>query len=133
MATHPTPVVYWFQEINPGKFASVRHYELVGIKNGINTISEKINISKDRQFAKSNPDYWLKIREGNKWKTPAFTGLFKTDFPHIFHGDSQRKKNLILVHFAEDATEVYIYYFQDFYTRNIKALITETVRQYPNQ
>lgn len=49
MATHPTPTVHWFQEINPGKFTSIRHYELVGVKNGNNILCEKINISKDRQ------------------------------------------------------------------------------------
>ncbi len=129
MATQPPqPIVHSYTEINPGKFKSVRHYKLNQVVNGTPVFTETINLSIDRKYAKSNPALWLKIREGNKWKTPAVTGLFKTNFPGIFKGDSQFKKNLIIVKFSNDASRVSIYYFKDFYTRDLRALISTTIR-----
>ncbi len=125
MATQPPqPIIHSYTEINPGKFAEVKHYELKEVTNGNQILSNLINVSKDRNFAKSNPDYWLKIREGKKWKTPALTGLFKTDFSFVYKGDSQHKKNLIIVKFSNDASQVSIYYFKDFYTHDLKPLIS---------
>jgi hypothetical protein len=128
MATQPPqPIIHSYTEINPGKFASVKHYELNQVVNGTPVFTETINISIDRKFAKSNPVCWLKIREGKKWKAPAVTGLFKTNFPGIFKGDSQHKNNLIIIKFSNDASQVKIYYFKDFYTRDLKALIGSTI------
>ncbi len=128
MATQPPqPIIHSYTEINPGKYAEVKHYELKEVTNGNPILSNLINVSKDRKFARSNPDYWLKIKEGKKWKTPALTGLFKTEFPYIYKGDSEKKNNLILAIFAKDASQVIIYYFKDFYTRDLKALIGSTI------
>ncbi len=127
MATIPTPTVHSYTEINPGKYAEVKHYELKEVTNGNPILSNLINVSKDRKFARSNPEYWLKIKEGKKWKTPALTGLFKTDFPYIFKGDSQYKKNLIIAIFTKDASQVNIYYFKDYYTHDLRRLIGATV------
>lgn len=122
MATQiPQPIIHSYKEINPGKFKGVRHYELDQVNNGTPVFTDTINVSKDRKFARSNPDYWVKIREGKKWKNPALTGLFKTDFPCIFHGDSQKKTNLIIVIFTKGASEVKMYFFKDYYTYNFKA------------
>jgi len=128
MATTPTPTVHSYTEINHGKFSEVKHYELKEVTNGNQVLSNLINVSKDRNFARSNPDYWLKIREGKKWINPALTGLFKTNFPFIYKGDSQHKKNLIIAKFTKDASQVNIYYFKDYYTRDLKTLITATVK-----
>jgi hypothetical protein len=65
MATHiPNPVIHLFKEVNEGKYKSVRHYDLVSVRNGKTQLSEKVNLSKDRKFAQSMPDYWLKKKEG---------------------------------------------------------------------
>ena len=128
MATIPTPTVHSYTEINPGKYAEVKHYELKEVTNGNKVLSTLINVSKNRKFARSNPDYWLKIREGKKWINPALTGLFKTNFPFIYKGDSQHRKNLIIAKFTKDASQVNIYYFKDYYTRDLKTLITATVK-----
>jgi hypothetical protein len=119
MATHiPNPVIHLFKEVNEGKYKSVRHYDLVSVRNGKTQLSEKVNLSKDRKFAQSMPDYWLKKKEGKTW-SKCITGLFRTNRNNVFKGDSERKKNLIVIKFSNDAKEVYIYFFKDFYTRNL--------------
>lgn len=129
MATQiPTPTIHSYTEINPGKYAEVKHYELKEVINGNPVLSNLINVSKDRKFARSNPDYWLKIKEGKKWKTPALTGLFKTDFPYIYKGDSERKKHLIIAVFAKDASQVNIYHFKEYYPSDLNPVISATVR-----
>lgn len=127
MAMIPTPTVHSYTEINAGKYAEVKHYELQEVINGNPVLSNLINVSKDRNFARSNPDYWLRVREGKKWLTPALTGLFKTNFPYIYKGDTEKKRNLIIAVFAKDASEVNIYFFKDYYTSDLKPLVTSTV------
>ncbi len=118
MATRtPKPIVHTFSEVNKGKYRSVRHFELQKVENGESKLSDKINLQKDRQFAKSFPKYWLKIRKGNKWSRPV-TGLFDTERPNIYHGDSHFKKHLILVHIPTDSDKVKVYYFENYFTRN---------------
>jgi len=119
MTTHiPTPVIHLFKEVNEGKYRSVKHYELLKVRNGTTQLSELINLSKDRKCAQSMPDYWLKIRLGNKW-SKCITGLFKTSLVNSYKGDSERKKNLIIVKFSDNEKEVTIYFFKDYYTRNL--------------
>ncbi|MBE7641052.1 hypothetical protein GUB10_11970 [Salegentibacter sp. BLCTC] len=122
MATIPTPTIHTFTEINPGKYASVKHYELDQVKNGNSLLSDKINIQKDRKFARSMPDYWLKKREGNKWSRPI-TGLFKTAKENIYKGDSNYKKHLIILKLAEDESQATVYYFQNFYTADLRHIL----------
>ena len=65
MATKiPTPVIHIYKEVNNGKYKSVKHFELVTTQNNNPVLPNKINISKDRNFAKSSPQYWLKIWNG---------------------------------------------------------------------
>ncbi|SOC78851.1 hypothetical protein SAMN06296241_0368 [Salinimicrobium sediminis] len=113
------PTVYKYKEINVGKYATVKHYELQEVLNGSNLLSNKINISKSRDFARSRPDYWLYLREDNKWKKPAVTGLFKTSKPLVYKGDQHDKKNLMLFSFSKNAEEVIIHYFPDFFTADL--------------
>ncbi|MEO2062758.1 MAG: hypothetical protein ABGW97_07250 [Christiangramia sp.] len=128
MATKiPQPIKHVYKEINAGKYATVRHYELALTTNGNSLLSDKINIQKDRNFAKSMPDYWLKIRKGNKWTRPI-TGLFKTEKKNLFYGDRFKKRDMILVKFSEIHDEVTIYIFQNFYTRHISILAPLTVK-----
>ncbi|MDT0649753.1 MULTISPECIES: hypothetical protein [Autumnicola] len=126
MAAHPTPIIHSYKEINPGKYRSVKHYELAEVINGTSLLSETINVQKDRNYAKSMPDYWLKIRQGKKWSRPI-TGLFKTTVPGIYIGDSQKKKNLILAQFTENKSCITLYYFKNYYTRDLNKLIEQTV------
>ena len=116
--TIPAPTIHHFTEINAGKYAGVKHYELDQVENGTSLLAEKINISKDRKFAKSAPDYWLKIREGKKWSKPL-TGLFKTSAGNVFHGDCNYKKHLILAKFSEDGNKITVLYFRDFFTADL--------------
>ncbi|MCB7482466.1 hypothetical protein [Christiangramia sediminis] len=128
MATQyiPTPVIHTYKEINAGKYASVKHYELDEVFNGKSLLSEKINIQKDRKYARSMPDYWLKIRNGNKWSKPL-TGFFPTDYEGIYFGDVYYKKHLVLAEFLSNGKEVKIYYYQNYYTRQFQNLAPVTV------
>ena len=117
-----TPIVHVYKEINKGKYRSVKHYELVEVQNGRNQLTEKLNISKDRNCAKSSPTYWLQIREGNKWVTPRLTGLFKTDCSNIFKGDVSNRKHLLLMEFSDGTDTFKVFYYKEFYTSHIDDL-----------
>ena len=95
MIKAPKPIIHVFKEFNEGKFKGVKHYELITVYNGSTQLSDKINVSKNREFAKSNPDYWIKTKEGNRWSKTNLTGLFKTTINYSYHGDSDFKKNLL--------------------------------------
>lgn len=121
MATQK-PIIHVFSEINVGKFKSVKHYELIDVKNGTTQLSNLINISKDRNCAQSMPDYWLKIKNGNKWSN-CITGLFKTGIQNIYKGDTQKKKNLIIFKFSDNSETLTAYLFNNYYTRDLSNII----------
>jgi len=115
----PNPTIHVFQEFNVGKYRSVKHFELLEIKNGSNLLTTKINLSKDRGFAKSNPDYWIKIWQGNKWSEKTLTGLFKTNLPNVFYGYKGKKEHLIIFKFSKHSETVTIYFFENFFTNDL--------------
>ena len=115
-------ITHVFSEINEGKFKGVKHYELIKVKNGTTQLTELINISKDRNCAQSMPDYWLKIRNGNKW-SKCITGLFKTGNTNIFKGDVDHKKNLIVFKFSDHAKTLTAYYFDNYYTTDLSKVL----------
>jgi hypothetical protein len=119
----PKPIVHVFNEYNIGKFKTTRHYELETVSNGSNQLTDIINISKDRNCAQSVPEYWLQIREGNKWKKPRLTGLFKTGANLIFKGETQKRTNLVLFKFSDNAVTLTIYFYSNFYTKDITTLL----------
>jgi hypothetical protein len=125
MVIVPTPTIHTYKEINSGRFASVKHYLLDHVTNDNCFLSEQLNISKDRKFARSNPDYWLKIKEGKKWSKPL-TGLFKTSTENVFHGDCNYKQHLIILKFTEDESRATVYYFKDFYTADLTHILPLT-------
>lgn len=119
MATQqPTPITHIYKEINIGKYRTTNHYELVEVKNGHNQLSDKLNISVNRNCALSMPSYWLKLREGKRWAKRWATGLFKTRNNCIFHGDTEHKKNLLLFEFSNDKRILKIYFYKGYYTTN---------------
>jgi hypothetical protein len=122
-AATPKPIVHIFKEYNIGKFKTTRHYRLETVLNGINRLTDIINISKDRNCAQSMPEYWVQIRDGNKWKKPRLTGLFKTGVNLIFKGDTQKRTNLVLFKFSDNAETLTIYFYSNFYTKDITTLL----------
>jgi len=123
MRNIPTPAIHVFKEFNVGKYRSVKHFELLEIKNGNNLLTTKINLSKDRGFAKSNPDYWVKIWKGNKWAVKTLTGLFKTKLPNIYFGYKGKKEHLIIFKFSDDSNTITMYYFENFYTNDLSKVL----------
>ena len=120
-----TPIIHVFKEYNIGKFKDTKHFKIDTVTNGTNQLTDIINISKDRNCAKSSPLYWLQIRENNKWKKPRLTGLFKTDKNLVFKGDTQKRKNLLLFKFSEDAHTLTVYFYSNHYTGNITTLLNK--------
>ena len=120
------PIIYVFNEINIGKFNTVKHFELDEQSTSSNRLGKFLNISCNRDFAKSKPDYWIKIKEGNRWQTFSLTGLFKTEFENVYKGDANRKKHLLVFKFEDNQSKVLVYYFENYYTNvlsNVKHLI----------
>lgn len=117
-----TPITHVFSEINEGKYASVKHYELQNVYNGTTQLTELINISKNRNCAQSMPIYWLKIRNGKKWSN-CITGLFSTTEKNIYKGDTYKKKNLVLFKFSDNANTLTVYFYSDFYTKDLSDLL----------
>ncbi|WP_435134248.1 hypothetical protein [Formosa sp. A9] len=118
MATqYPIMITHVFQETTGGEYNTVKHYELKEVRNGVSQLTNKLNLSKDQSFAKSSPDYWLKVREGDKW-SECLTGLFKIGKKNFYRGDIDKKKHLLLFEFSQGYSILTIYYFQNFYTKD---------------
>jgi len=118
-----TPITHVFSEINEGKYKSVKHYELRQVQNGTSQLSQVINISKNQNCAQSMPDYWLKIKNGNKWSN-CITGLFKTGVSNIYKGDKDRKKNLIVFKFSDNAKTLTAFFFKNYYTKDLSKVLS---------
>ena len=109
------PITHFYNEVNIGKHKTVKHYELAIVDNGTPQLSQLINISKDRQFAKSAPSYWLKLRLANKWSA-SVTGLFKTAVNGlVYSGDFDDKTHLVLFEFSKNATKLKIYFYLNYF------------------
>ena len=125
MATQtPHPVTHIFKEVNKGKYKTVQHYELVEVDKGASLLTEKINISKDQNYALSMPDYWLKVRQGKKWSR-NLTGLFKTHIQGVYKGDFYNKRDLLLFKFSDNQETLTVYYFQNYFTRDISQVLNK--------
>ncbi|WP_179344226.1 hypothetical protein [Winogradskyella ursingii] len=120
----PQPVTHIYKEINEGKYKSVKHYELQKTLNGTSLLSDLLNVSKDRMCAKSSPLFWVQTHNGKKWVKPRLTGLFKTPKKHTYKGDAMDKKHLIIVKFLDNYDYMIVFYFKDFYTRDIKTVLS---------
>jgi len=110
------PIIHTYKEINVGKYKSVKHYELIDC-TGSTVLTNIINISLDRQFAKrSNPKYWLKTHNGKKWSL-NITGLFETSVKNVLLGDLNKKQHLLIIQETENGLTVYVYV--NYYPYNI--------------
>lgn len=121
MTTH-TPITHIYKEVNKGKYKITRHYELVDVQNRASKLSKLLNISNNRNFAQSTPDFWLKIKQGKKW-SDYITGLFKTDIKNLYKGDIDHKKHLLLFRFSEDTETLTVYHFKNHYTNDLSNLL----------
>jgi len=120
----PKPTIHIYNQINEGKFKTTKHYELVEVENGTQKLSNLINIVVDRGFAKSAPNFWLKIRIGKRWEN--FTGLFKTSTPGLYFadkGNNNRKEDLLIVRLSNYERDLTVYYFKGYYTANLSEVL----------
>jgi hypothetical protein len=124
MTKQPTPVTHIFKEINEGKFATVKHYELIEVKNGKPLLEPIVQLANNRAFAKSKPLYWFTHRKQNKWVLPRLTGLFATDKPNVFNGDINNKTNLVLFVVDEVNNTLLVDYYKDYFTYNLESILS---------
>lgn len=103
-------------------FKTTVHYTLQS-KHVKPQLTELLNIAKSRDFAKSLPVFWCQERKNNKWQTPRLTGLFKTEKENIYWGCRDRFKDLILFVFSNNRDNLTIYYYKDYFTRNLNPII----------
>lgn len=123
MATQiPTPIIHVYKEVNTGKYKTTQHFNLVEVKKGQNYISEKLNISVNRNCALSMPAFWLKIHNGKKWITPFLTGLFKTKKPNIYYGDVDKRTHLLIFVFSDNKENLKVYFFKNYYTKDLRLI-----------
>jgi hypothetical protein len=118
----PKPIIHVFKEFNEGKYKGVKHYELQEVSNGNTLLSNQIHLSLNRKFAKSMPEYWLKIRQGKKW-SKCITGVFKTNDETIYFGDVDLKKHLLLFKLSLNARTLKVYYFLDYHTGDLSKVL----------
>ena len=120
----PKPTTHIYKEINEGKYKTTKHYQLVEVENGTQKLTDLINIVVDRGFAKSAPNFWLKIRIGKRWEN--FTGLFKTSIPGLYFadkGNNNRKEDLLIVKLSNYERDLTVYYFKGYYTANLSEVL----------
>lgn len=120
MQNIPTPIVSRFKEINIGKYRTTQHFEVIDKQV---SITEKINLAKDRQFAKSLPEYWLSYRINNRWR--RITGLFKIGDTGFYKGDTgflENRKHLIIAFISHDTNVVTIYTFKNYFTQSAEVI-----------
>jgi hypothetical protein len=116
MNTANTPIILKYKAINLGKFKSTTHYEFENAIQGEieNTdLTIFLNISADRECAKSSPTYWIQNRKDHKWIKPRLTGLFKTEIPNIYKGDTKNGRHKVIFKFSHLRHELNIYFFKD--------------------
>nr|WP_315182084.1 hypothetical protein [uncultured Flavobacterium sp.] len=120
----PKPTTHIYKEINEGKYKTTKHYQLVEVENGTQKLTDLINIVVDRGFAKSAPNFWLKIRVGKRWVN--ITGLFKTSSPGLYYadkGNNNRKEDLLIVKLSNYERDLTVYYFKGYYTANLSEVL----------
>jgi hypothetical protein len=124
MATQ-NPIIHKFKEVK--RFTSTIHYELINVHSGKPQLSEKLNLSKDRNCAKSSPAYWIRERtiDNKKWQSQSLTGLFSSGESFCYVGDADKRKHLLIFKFSHDAKYLIVYYYKDFYTPNYKQIINQ--------
>lgn len=118
MATQP--IKYEFKATKYFKITT--HYNLVTSSNKLQ-ISDRLNISESRNFAKSKPVFWCQERGVRKWITPRLTGLFETRKENVFWGCRGKYEHLIIFAFYNNNEDLHVFYYENFFTRNIEPLI----------
>ena len=72
---------------------------------------------------KSKPLFWCQERIQNKWFKPNLTGLFPTNRENVYWGCRGRYQHIILFVFKDNQECLTVYYFENYFTRNLEPLI----------
>ena len=114
------PVKYVFKATK--YFKTTTHYSLQTETENL-LISDKLNIAESRDFAKSKPLFWCQERGAKKWIKPNLTGLFPAEKENVFWGCRGKYEHLIIFAFYNNNEDLHIYYYKNFFTRNLEPLI----------
>ena len=116
MNTATKLIVLIYEATNLDTLEPTIHYELKEVINGIladTDLTELLNLSEDRECAKSLPIYWLHTRKDNKFQKPRLTGLFNTELQYIYKGDTQKGRNKLVFVFSDLMQTLTVYYFKN--------------------
>lgn len=125
----PQPTVYHY--VLDRKFGEVWHYNLLHCSSNTPELTPRLNISLNRNFAKSKPIYWIRERLGNKWTQTCTTGLFKTIYPNVYRGDLNRKKDLVIASQNIDSKTIRIFVFPDYFSYDLEPVFEYLIRTNP--
>lgn len=121
--TTPKPSIHHLQEVNVGKWATTRRFEVKTPSLDYSFLGSVASISIDREFARSKPDYWLKTKGGNEGQNfgKPISGIFRYKDTHYFYGDRPRyingkrkKQDLLIFFIPPDSREILVYYYPRF-------------------
>ncbi|GGW37271.1 hypothetical protein [Arenibacter certesii] len=118
----PFPVVHTFKLT--GSSSTVSQYELIKIIGESPKLSKYISISRNRNFVKSEPEYYLSKKEVGDW--PLLIGLHKTNIVEVLIGYREEEDlnvNTLLVRFNNQDMTVTIYYFEKDYSTDLIQLL----------
>lgn len=116
------PVVHTFKLT--GSSSTVSQYELIKIIGESPKLSKYISISRNRNFVKSEPEYYLSKKEVGDW--PLLIGLHKTNIVEVLIGYREEEDldvNTLLVRFNNQDMTVTIYYFEKDYSMDLMQLL----------
>ena len=118
MATQPVKYVFKATKY----FKTTTHYSLQTETENL-LISDKLNIAESRDFAKLKPLFWCQERGRKKWIKPSLTGLFETKKEEVFWDCRGKFEHLIIFAFYNNSQDLHVYYYENFFTRNLEPLI----------
>ena len=118
------PITYIFQEINKGKNKSIRYYKFSSHDGSTNNLGRQLGLHKNRKWSQYEYDYTLNIKESKNWNG-CLIDMVKTSTKYIFKGHLNKKKHLLLFRFSTNADIITVYYYENYFTRNLAKLIKQ--------
>jgi hypothetical protein len=121
--TAPFPTIHIFKRTQ--YFSTVNHYELIEAVGENTLLTDQISISKNRNFKKPDPEYYLSPRSNSF--SVNLIGLYTTAIDGILIGyirKNHKKVDTILVQLTDQERTVKIYYFKKYHSKDIRPLLS---------
>jgi hypothetical protein len=119
----PYPIMHTFRRTQ--YFSTVSHYDLSELIGGNTLLTDQISISRNRNFSKPDPEYYLSPRSNSF--SVNLIGLYTTAIDGILIGyirKNHKKVDTILVQLTDQERTVKIYYFKKYHSKDIRPLLS---------